>query len=130
MKLNDIPAPVWYIGAAALAVVVVGVIVKKGAGKAAQAINPFNPNNSINAGFNHALESVGVIDKGSSLGSQIYDWLHPNSGPQAVTPYKPKPKPVYDYGQGGDSGVPYRAGANSQPDPFNLATYDWRQPNR
>lgn len=83
MKTSSIPAPVWYAGGLAVAGVVAYYLIKKGAKATASALNPANPDNIINTTFNDALQTVGVVDQGSSLGSTIYDWFHTEYDPNA-----------------------------------------------
>jgi hypothetical protein len=36
-----------------------------------------NPNNAVYEFYNGAWRAVGVIDENQSIGTAIYDWLHP-----------------------------------------------------
>lgn len=43
----------------------------------ANAVNPLNPDNVINEGFNGLYSAV--TGSAGTLGTDIYDWLHPGS---------------------------------------------------
>lgn len=66
-----------YMVAGAAAVVAAYLVVTKGTkviGEAAQAVNPFNPENVINQGF-HSVYSA-VTDGQGTLGTDLYDITH------------------------------------------------------
>lgn len=60
----------------------------KGAGKAAQVVgrvitedlNPASQNNLVNRAVNATVQAV-TGDSGATLGTKVYDWLHPDAGP-------------------------------------------------
>eukprot|EP00456_Euglypha_rotunda_P024036 TRINITY_DN19776_c0_g1_i8.p2 TRINITY_DN19776_c0_g1~~TRINITY_DN19776_c0_g1_i8.p2 ORF type:complete len:169 (+),score=35.67 TRINITY_DN19776_c0_g1_i8:122-628(+) len=102
MKLNNIPAPVWYAGFAVLAVGGVVWYLKSKGGT--DLINPASDKNVVNQGATSLLQNLGIVDKDSSIGSTIYDWLH------------------YDYDPNAPAGSPNATQASI----FNpLAAYDW-----
>lgn len=84
MKLRDVPAPVWYIGAAAIAAAVIYQLVKRGAAAVGSAVNPTNPDNVAAAGVN-AVGAALSGDESFNLGGAIYDLFHsdPTKAPAA-----------------------------------------------
>lgn len=71
MKLNDVPAPLWWMAGLAVA----GVVAWKLFPKLAQAINPVNPNNV----FASSANAVGAAisgDESFSVGGGIYSLTH------------------------------------------------------
>jgi hypothetical protein len=89
------------IGAGAAAVVLAVLLVKKGAsvvgdavGDAANAINPLNNDNIINRGFHSVYDAV--TDGQGTLGTDIYDALHPEQINAPGQPGYDKTKPGTD----------------------------------
>ena len=79
MKINA--NTVLIVGAIA-AGVFIATRVSRAAEDALQAVNPLNNDNVISQGFN---ELIGATDKGTSLGSIIFDFFNPEFDPNAPT---------------------------------------------
>lgn len=102
-SLARVPMQVWYVLAGGVGMYLAYRAVKGTAGLVGQGvtsaanavgeslnnglINPASPGNALYRGVNQDLKWFGLIDKDQSLGTAIYDWLHPNQiDPTAPTP--------------------------------------------
>jgi len=65
------------------AAVVVLFFLRKQAAAAVNAVNPLNNENVISEGANEVL---GLTDRGTSIGSFIFDLFNPEFDPNAATP--------------------------------------------
>lgn len=93
-SLARVPMPVWYVLAGGVGLFLAYRAIKGTAGLVGQGvksavnavggalddglINPASPNNALYRGVNQDLKWFGLIDKDQTLGTAIYDWLHPN----------------------------------------------------
>lgn len=81
MTLKQIPDPLWYslllVGGAAAAYFFILKPAGQLVAKAAEAVDPTNPENVFNSGFNATLEAAGITERGESLGSKLAGWLNP-----------------------------------------------------
>lgn len=110
---------------------------RKGGALLSTTLNPASDQNAAYTNTNSALQAAGVIDENQTLGTAIYDWLHPvnpatgqeqnifsqwwdslaGNSSDASTSAPSVAATPYDYGQGGAAGVPWALDTSTSTDP-------------
>lgn len=108
---------------------------RKGGALLSTTFNPTSDRNAAYTGTNAALQGLGVINADQTIGTAVYDWLHPvnpatgeeqnvfsqwwdrlTGGSDDTS--APAALPAYDYGQAGAPGIPW-APSTKNTDPLD-----------